>query len=293
MPKSSGQALLIVLLVMAVVLTIALSVVSRSVTDISISKKEDDASRAFSAAEAGIERTLTSGVAVADQLQSSGGKFTTSIQALASGGKDFVIPLYLSSGETAPVWLVAHNPSGDLECSSNQCYTGQEIKVCWGLAGSEDNINAMTPALELAIIYTTGDSYSTARVARGAYDPNNTRGNNFDSSGIASGCSISGTNFAFSKTLNLTNLSVTQRSNANQTRGPQMIRARLIYNTDKAHPVGIQLTDSGTLPRQGSKIESTGTAQSATRKIQVYQLYPDLPPVFDFSVFAGTGGLVK
>lgn len=293
MPKSTGQALLIVLLVMAVVLTIALSVVSRSVTDISIAKKEDDAARAFSAAEAGIERTLTSGAEIlTPETLQSGGKFTTTIQALASGGRDFVIPLYLSSGETAPIWLVAHNPSGVLECSgSNQCYTGNEMKVCWGLDTQANT--PTTPALEMSIIYTTGDSYSTARVARLAYDPNNTRGNNFDSSEILSGCSISGTNFAFSKTFTLASIGVTVRSSGNQTRGPQMIRARLIYNTDKAHPVGIQLTDNSTLPRQGSKIESTGTAQSAARKIEVYQLYPDLPPVFDFSVFAGTGGLVK
>jgi hypothetical protein len=54
----SGQVVLIVLLVMVVVLTIGLSLISRSVTDISISKDEEEAIRAFSAAEAGIEAAL-------------------------------------------------------------------------------------------------------------------------------------------------------------------------------------------------------------------------------------------
>lgn len=54
----SGQVVLIVLLVMVVVLTIGLSLISQSVTDISISKDEEESIRAFSAAEAGIEAAL-------------------------------------------------------------------------------------------------------------------------------------------------------------------------------------------------------------------------------------------
>ena len=54
LPKiESGQALLLVLLGMAVVLTIVLSILSRSVTDIAVTSREEEALRAFSAAEAG------------------------------------------------------------------------------------------------------------------------------------------------------------------------------------------------------------------------------------------------
>jgi Tfp pilus assembly protein PilX len=57
----SGQALLLVLLSMAVVLTIVLSVLSRTITDITVTTKEEEALRAFAAAEAGIERALIIG----------------------------------------------------------------------------------------------------------------------------------------------------------------------------------------------------------------------------------------
>jgi len=57
----SGQALLLVLLSMAVVLTIVLSVLSRTITDITITTKEEEALRAFAAAEAGVERALIIG----------------------------------------------------------------------------------------------------------------------------------------------------------------------------------------------------------------------------------------
>lgn len=53
-----GQAVLIVLLVAAVALGFGLSIISRSTTDVKISEQEDQASRAFNAAEAGIEAGL-------------------------------------------------------------------------------------------------------------------------------------------------------------------------------------------------------------------------------------------
>lgn len=56
--KNSGQVALIVLLIMVVILTIGLSLASRSITDIRISQNEREALRAFSAAEAGIEEAL-------------------------------------------------------------------------------------------------------------------------------------------------------------------------------------------------------------------------------------------
>lgn len=57
----SGQALLLVLLSMAVVLTIVLSILSRSVTDIAVTSRDEEALRAFSAAEAGVEQALVAG----------------------------------------------------------------------------------------------------------------------------------------------------------------------------------------------------------------------------------------
>jgi Tfp pilus assembly protein PilX len=57
--KQSGQVALIVLLVMIVLLTIGISLASRSISDVRISQDEKEALRAFSAAEAGIENILS------------------------------------------------------------------------------------------------------------------------------------------------------------------------------------------------------------------------------------------
>ncbi|MEA3355285.1 MAG: PilX N-terminal domain-containing pilus assembly protein [Patescibacteria group bacterium] len=57
-PASAGQAVLIVLLVVVVALGLGLSIVSQSTMDVKISKQEQEGSRAFNAAEAGIEEAL-------------------------------------------------------------------------------------------------------------------------------------------------------------------------------------------------------------------------------------------
>jgi hypothetical protein len=53
-----GQAALIVLLVVAVALGFGISIISQATTDIRISQQEQEAARAFNAAEAGIEEAL-------------------------------------------------------------------------------------------------------------------------------------------------------------------------------------------------------------------------------------------
>ncbi len=58
----SGQVLLITMLVMAVATTIGLALASRSTQDVNISTQVEESSRAFSAAEAGIEEGTEAGV---------------------------------------------------------------------------------------------------------------------------------------------------------------------------------------------------------------------------------------
>jgi type II secretory pathway pseudopilin PulG len=301
MPKSShiknqsGQAILIVLLIMAVILTIALSLVSRSVTDITITEKEEEAARAYSAAEAGVERALQTGGNIPTTTL-AGDTFKADVSSLAKASREFLIPLLLSSGETTPVWFVSHDTSGNLVCTNTDiCFTGSSIKACWGESGTSST-STTTPAIEVTILYTTvsGD-YSTARVARAVFDPYVARpdNNNFVK-GSDGACTIEGKQMAFSKNIDLNSLGVTLRSAVNDAKGPQIARLRLVYNTDKAHSVGLSITSAaGNFPQQGNKVESSGTAGQATRKVQVYQLYPDLPPVFDYGLFSGTGGISK
>lgn len=57
--SQSGQAGLVVLLLTVILLTIGISVASRSTSDLAISRQEEESNRALNGAEAGIENALT------------------------------------------------------------------------------------------------------------------------------------------------------------------------------------------------------------------------------------------
>ncbi len=292
--RESGQALLLVVLSLAIVLTIILSILSRSVTDIAVTSRSEESMRAFSAAEAGIEQALVIGADVNGTIGNS--NFNADVSGFAEGTQEFANPAGALSGESVLFWFVAHNQTtGEIECSaSSPCFTGTSFKICWGESGTGAG-NATTPAVETSIFYavTPGDA-GTTRVARATYDPNTTRrtSNNF-SAPDGGTCTTDGENFQFQKIIDLTALGIPAGSYTVQN-GLQFVKVRLFYNTDVAHPVGIDVNQAGNslLPSQGLKIESTGQAGESNRKINVFQGFGEVPPIFDTVVFS-PGGLTK
>lgn len=293
---NSGQALLLVLLSMAVVLTIVLSILSRSVTDIAITSRSEEALRAFSAAEAGVEQALVAGSGSGTIGQAT---FNAVVSGFASGSQQFVDPQGLYSGESMIVWFVSHDADGNLLCNAPQypCFTGRQIKVCWGKSGTA--INDRTPAVEMSVVYLDPlGNYANAKIARVALDPNPSRPspNNFSAPDPGT-CTISGNNFQFQKTLDLgpSGLGIPY-SILDAENGLQFARVKLLYNTDTTHQVGIDVNFPGntSLPSQGLKIDSSGQSGEANRKIGVFQSYGDVPLPFESAVFSmGDGGLVK
>ncbi len=291
---NSGQALLLILLSMAVVLTVVLSILSRSITDVTVTTKEEEALRAFSAAEAGVEQSLVIGSSIGS-TQIGDASFKTTVAGALTNGKEFSNPVGLFSGESLIFWFVAHDENGALICNATYpCFTGGQFKICWGKAGTGAG-DATTPAIEVSTYYaaTPGD-YSTVKIARVTSDPSVTRraANNF-SAPDAGTCTTDGDNFQFQKTIDLVALGVPAASYGNQN-GLQFAKVRIFYNTAETHPIGIYVNYAGNsnLPSQGLRIESTGVSGDSNRKIDVFQGFGEAPPVFDSSIFS-LGGLTK
>ncbi len=144
LPKNqSGQALLLVLLSMAVALTLVLSVLSRTITDVKISSQDENSQRAFSAAEAGIEQALVVG-SDTGPVDIGDARFSATVSDFAEGKEAFVFPSSFVSGEPAVVWFVSHDSNGNLSCSGagNPCFKGSKVKICWG-----DSAVAPIPAI--------------------------------------------------------------------------------------------------------------------------------------------------
>lgn len=288
----SGQALLLVLLSMAVILTIVLSILSRSITDITITSKGEEALRAFSAAEAGIERALLTGIFTPGTFESS--SFSGSITNLAQAPQtSLTYPEELVSGDSGTIWFIDHDPTtGELTCTTGKCFKGSSMKVCWGKEGTNPN-GVTTPAMEVSILYDTtptpAGNYSDVKIKRLALDPysGRTGTNKFSAAGPA--CTISGNSFAFSTNVDFTVAGL--NIPCYLTAGCLLTaKLRLLYNSE-AQPVAVEVTD-GTLPSQGLMVESTGISGEATRKVQVFQTFGELPPIFDSAIFSPEG-LIK
>ena len=285
--RREGQALLIVLLSMAVILTVVLSVISRSITDISTTTYSEEALRAFSAAEAGVERALIVGSDVNESIGDA--SFTADISGLAEGSANFNYPVDVYSGESIYIWFVSHDPSGDLVCFDPNlpCYSGSRLQFCWGRAGTP--VDSSSPAVEISIFYDAtqagvgSGNFSAVKVARATFDPYAGRNpaNSFQTS--QGSCTVGTTNYAFSQRIDLSTLNIPCLG-----AHPCLLtaRVRILYN-NLAQPIGVNVED-GTLPSQGKFVESTGvtTSQSSKRKIQAYRTYGGPPSIFDAAVFS-------
>ncbi len=294
MNTKSGQALLLILLTMAAIVTVVLSIVSRSVTDVSISTRESESQRAFSAAEAGVEKALVYGTGGTQAIGDA--TFNAAVTNFGQGMNSYVYPLEVPNGDAATVWFVSHDVNNDdaLTCTGLPCFTGSSMKVCWGKPGTSDSAPT-TPAIQISVFYaaTPGD-FSTLRVARGTFDANaGRRGVNFFFAPDSGTCTINGQGFRFQKTISLNNalpsglgIPSLVTSTAN---GLQFGRIRFYYN-NVSQPFGV--TVSGLLPSQGRKIDSYGQSGQSSRRVEVYSLFSDLPPVFDSAIFT-YGGISK
>jgi len=270
--NQKGQAVLIVLLSLSVILIIALSVMSRSVTDISLSTKEEDSLRAFSAAEAGIERLLvsTTGTILTDQPIGDA-NFDAKVTNFGNADK-VVYPIGLKSGEIATFWF---KRIGD-----PTVFNGNKVTLCWGSSTLEP------PAAEVTVFYKSSNVYQVARATFDDPSSSRTPPNNF-SSASTSGCTIDNQTFQFKNQINFASLGI------NGSDELLYMTVKLLYNNTVSHKIGIKdLSGNGLLPSQGVKINSDGSSADANRSIEVYQLHPVAPSIFMNAIFS-TSGITK
>lgn len=269
--NQGGQVLLIVVLVMVVSLTIGLSVISRSITNVRTSTDEANSAEALAAAEAGIQRSLQSGADVAETtLPDNNSSYNTQIEDA------LVTNLPLNAGnvvikdEGIDLWLVPHDASGVPVYSSPWgAGVAQTLNIYWGdesVAAADCTDDA---ALEILLI-TGNTSIPSIQYSRLAVDPCSPvpgRDNNeFDPpSDIVGNYAAGGKTFRYKQALTVVN--------------GLIVRIVPIY-----HNAIVAADGSPTpLPKQGSIVVSSGTAGEVKRKLNVFQGYAYLP--IEFSTY--------
>jgi len=292
-----GQALVLVLLSLAVVLTLVLFILSRSITDIAVSSKNEQAVRAFSAAEAGIEQALVIGSGVGSTAVGNA-SFTSSVISYAEGTQDFAYPIEMASGDIATIWFTNHDKTnGNTVCDgTHPCFSGNTLKICWGKTATLSAV-PVTPAIEISVFYESiPGNLASIKIARAALDPfvGRSPANGFAPPDDSAGnCAIGGTSYQFSKTIRFSDLGIAA-SSYNVANGLQFAKVRMLYNTNTSQNMASSVNFAGdsVLPSQGQSIVSTGTAGDSNRKINVFQSWPEAPSVFAGSIYS-SAGLVK
>lgn len=274
-----GQVILILLLIITVALGIGLSIIQRSLSDISTATRVDQSTRAFSAAEAGVERALRGGGAgnITFGETSSKAEVLDSglIPATAPLGGvqnilDFLQPL--SKEDIAHVWL-ADFTANSMPLPAFYKPTPPRIDIYWG------NSTTDRAAIEVTIIYYDGVSYKSAKQFFDHRASGRTASNNF----TPSDCLGYG-NYQCKETITLPG----QGSDI-QT----LLRARLLYNTN-SQPFAVQPPLDATcgrdcsLPPQARIVTSVGSSGETERKVQVFRLDKVVPFYFDYAIFSTT-----
>lgn len=249
----NGQVGLLLLVVMGVVVSLVLSIASRSLSDTVLSRQERESSTAFSLAETGVENALS---------QLTGNPNLNSAQNIDTSDYSFRIAqqntynMYVKELESAT--LNVSGVSGNLTVAWTLKNDANEDLSC-GVEGSKGS----AAGLEITTINETNSTV----MARNYYNPHNCN--------YLNGFTTSNDGGSTYKSQIIYDLGALPSV-------PTMLRIKPIYN-------GATLSVSGTgMPRQQYVISSKATEGDAEKEIQVKRGLESSPSVFDYALFAGS-----
>jgi hypothetical protein len=275
----SGQALIVVLLILAVLGTIGLSVMSRSRTEVIQSTVQEESARALEAAEVGLEKYLADvapAAGVLTNVDSAGlAKFSLGPEVNMGNSSSYKIPYPLADGDV-----------GTLDLTGFSADDG--IQICWGTATE----TAVIPAMVATIYYINNTTGEVKMKSRG-----------FDESGRFGWRNVTATSntcgsthaFRYAVTLRFNASGVPHIDIKNDVPGggsPLFARVKLVMNGATAFPVGFVALGGSNFPLQAGQVESVGTSGDTVQKIKAVVPDYDMPAMFDNAIFSGSS-LVK
>lgn len=248
-----GQVGIIILLIVVVMSTIGISVVSRSSTDVSLSKGTEDANRAFDAAESGAEKALSDSSALD---ASNSNPISGSITSIPNVSIDYTV-----TKSTNLITVVEEGFSASLDVRGAPA-SGGSVDVSWA---KETSCATATPASLIITVYSTlGTSPQYRKIYAGACVKAPTDG--FTTVAAGSGGYFRHVIVPLNST-------------------DALVRIRPVYNQTSLKVASV----GWTLPVQ--QFQVTSTAQSSinkeTKALQVDRSLPAAPSLFDFTLFAG------
>lgn len=271
--NESGQILLIVVLSIVVALTVGLSIASRTISNLQISKQNEESQRAFQAAEAGLERATqllysAETESIPNTALGNNAQFNVTVEpekrnSIVLNGRDLV---QRSIGLDVLMSNYSDNYSDP--------FTGR-VRLYWGQADQScTDLNGNVPAA-LEVLLVSGDQ-SDPDFRREVYDPCGTV-RTLNSTPTEAGGTVEGVVFRYS--------AVFPRLADPQMTDAMFFKVIPIYNSTR---IGMT-REAGTqdLAAQGSLVTSTGSSGETVRKITYFQSYPQIPnELFPYTIIS-------
>ncbi len=263
--NQEGQALLLIVMLLATVITVVMTVAFKSTTDTQITKLEEQSQKGLSAAEAGIEQALNSRLS-SGSVPITYPNFTGTATIVNNPTlNNFVSPL-IAKDQQYTYYLAPYTPANADPFNVNLSYTGP-IHVYYDT--QTGNCHAIN--LEITVYFgATTDS----SVRRYVADLNNLFGSGHAEGNlpVSPGTSFQGTTF---------------NCEVNFVVPPQ---ARLMFIRPflDSTRIGVQSDfNNHLLPVQGKVITSTASDSSGgvTKSVQLFQSYPQIPSDFFVTQF--------
>lgn len=314
-----GQILLTLVLVVLVSLTIGLSISQRAISNLSTSTKTEQSSRAFSAAEAGIEQALRTNAEVANLTLDNQSKATVSSTGLLPVYRQALEYPPISKADFGQIWLAKPQ---DL----TPYYSQDTLTVFFGNAGEDYTSDDTKPAIEINLVTQNGNDYISTRYYFDS-DLSRITGNNFiypnqaldprhqySSDRCLSGAEATdscapGDPFCINSSNSLSaplpedrrflcKATISTKPNS-PNEIPILVRFRLLYSNSKQRfafkpVIAGCLTDDYicSLPPQAVIYTSIGTSGDTQRRIQTFQETTVVPQFIDYAIFSN-GGINK
>ncbi len=272
--SQSSQTAVFVFILLIIGLTIGLSLSTRTIRDLQGSSGSDLSSRAFAAAEGGVEDALRQDLSTIDN-----GTYTAPAKFLADNGSTYSYKVVATSEFSSTV------PEDEtvqltLKDNSGNDYTGK-LNIFWvRKLDQTENSSGSRPSLELTFVQNNGGSFSLVDYAVNA----ETRNNNFQNPDGSTVGMVTNLLPSYGNGQN-DNRTYTNELKINIPSGSKFeaLRLRPLYNKAALDVIG-----SG-LPPNSYQITSQGVAgSSVTRVVQVTRTFPALPSIFDYVLFNGS-----
>jgi len=259
--SQSGQVLLIIILLSTVLLTIGLSVSQITTQETQIAKLEEQSKKAFAAAEAGLDARLKSATDITNIaliLPSDSGIISGQATLDETPKTTFITPL-LKKDEQYTFYLADYPSLTNSFANNLTVYYGSSPLSCSDVS------------LELTIIYGTSPYNLTRYIA----DTGDHLGSEIDDIGQTPGGTLEGIVFNCK----------TSAINVGAYSDAKLILIRVLSPlSDLTTKIGFE--GSANLKLQGKTITSSATTSTGvSKKIQLFQSYPQIPADFFVTSF--------